>query len=349
MVRTLSHQEFHDKSPYGGERNWQYYKAMNIRLADYVETFDYQLADKIRDCSTYLEFKRNPNTGFLHLYRSYYCKNKLCYLCNWRRSLKSFHELKQVLNEADKEQPNCRFIFLTLTAKDSTANQLGNNIKKMNKAVSQLFRYSKVKKFLVGYVRSTEVTVTKGVDADDIMYHHHVHVIAMVNDYFKRGNYMKQDEWAELWQQALKTDYTPIINVKAIKANNKKHQTAVESASRELSKYVVKPASYLSDETDGFSSQEDADEHNINTIMCLSKQLHNLRRTSYGGLLRKIRSKMFGSDADDDSDLTHISDDDDRQFDANEAETVSAFWNDFSENYYLIKKGDNSNETILGN
>lgn len=336
----MTDQLLHDKSPYGGERHWDYYKQMNLQLADYADQFDYQLADKIRNCSTYLEFKRNPNTGYLHLYRSFYCKNKLCYLCNWRRSLKSFHELKKVLNKADEENPDCRFIFLTLTAKDSTGPALGQSIKKMNKAVSQLFRYSQVKKFLVGYVRSTEVTVTKGVQADDIKYHHHVHVIAMVNNYFKQGNYLKQAEWAKLWQQALKTNYTPVINVKAIRANNRKHQTAVESASRELSKYVVKPASYLADTDDGFESQADADEHNLNVIQCLSKQLNNIRRTSYGGLLRQIRADLFGKNKqdDDEDDLTHIDEDGSNDFNADEAQTVTAYWNDFTENYY-IKKG----------
>lgn len=328
----------HDKSPFGSERHWDYYKAMNLKLADYADTFDSSLADKVKDCSTYLEFKRNPNTGYLHLYRTFYCHNKLCYLCNWRRSLKNFHELKSVLNEADEEQPGCRFIFLTLTAKDSTASELAKNMKKMNHAVSKLFNYSKVKKFVVGYVRSTEVTVTKAVEADDIRYHHHVHVIAMVNNYFKKENYMNHDEWASLWQLALKTDYTPIINVKAIKANPKKHLTAIDSVSRELSKYVVKPASYLANIEDGFESQSDADTHNINVIKCLSKQLYNIRQTSYGGLLRKVRSKMFGAEKDDDADdLTHITDDD-SEFNADDAETVKAYWNDFNDNYYIINK-----------
>ncbi|CAI2668035.1 hypothetical protein AKUG0803_UNKNOWN200040 (plasmid) [Apilactobacillus kunkeei] len=328
------HEILHDKSPFGGERHWPYYKQMNIKLADYADAFNWKLAEKIRACSTYLEFKRNPNTGYLRLYRTYYCHNKLCYLCNWRRSLKNFHELKLVLNQTDKEQPGCRFIFLTLTAKDSTGSELKNNVKNMNHAVSKLFNYSKVKKFLVGYVRSTEITVTNGVKTDEIMYHHHVHVIAMVNNYFKKGNYMNHDEWTDLWKLALKTDYTPIINVKAIKANHKKHLTAIDSASRELSKYVVKPSSYLAESDDGFQSKSDADEHNINVIKCLSEQLYNVRQTSYGGLLRKVRSQMFGAEKDDE-DLTHISDGD-SEFNSDEAETVKAYWNDFNDNYYII-------------
>lgn len=334
----MTYKVLHDRSPYG-ERDWQYYKRMNLKLADYADQFDHQLANKIRDCSTYLEFKRNPNTGYLHLYRCFYCKDKLCFLCNWRRALKNFHELKKVLNTADEEKPGCRFIFLTLTAKDSTGADLRKNIKRMNKAVSQLLRYSKVKKFIVGFVRSTEVTVTNDVNSDEIMYHHHVHVIAMVNNYFSHDNYMKQDEWADLWQQALKTDYVPVINVKAIRANKKKNQTAIESVSHELSKYIVKPASYLANVDDGFESQEDADEHNINVIKCLSSQLYSIRRTSYGGLLRTIRAKFFGSSKkEDEDDLTHINEDDSGQFNADEAETVTAFWNDFSENYFINKR-----------
>lgn len=332
----MPHERFKDISPYGGERHWKYYKLMNLRLAEYADTFNWKLADKIRSCSTFIEFKRNPDTGFLHLYRCFYCKNKLCYLCNWRRSLKNFYQLKTVLKKADEEKPGCRFIFLTLTAKSSDGKSLSKNIKEMNKAVSQLLRYSKVKKFLVGYVRATEITVNNGVEVDEIKYHNHVHIIAMVNNYFSREHYMNQQEWTKLWKQALKLDYTPVINVKAIKANNKKHLTAIDSVSRELSKYVVKPASYLADKEDGFNSQEDANKHNINVIKCLSTQLHKLRRTSYGGLLRTIRAQVFGNaKLDDDSDLTHIQDKNNYQFNPDDAETIVAFWNDFTEDYFI--------------
>lgn len=338
-MMTMSDAVLRDKSPFGGERHWAYYKAMNLKLSDYLrQCREYKLSDKLKECSTYLEFKRNPNTGYLHLYRTYYCHNKLCYLCNWRKSLKEFHQLKNILAEANEQEPNCRFIFLTLTEKSATQHNLNQKIRELNHNVSKLLAYAKVKKFMVGYVRSTEVTVNDAVKADEIRYHHHVHAILMVKNYFSKGNYMKQEEWTELWKQAIKVDYTPIINVQAIKANKKKHLNAVESASRELSKYVVKPASYLADEDDGFDSQDDADEHNINVINCLLKQLKGLRRTSYGGLLRKVRSKLYGSSNDDeDDDLTHISDDDSRQFDSATAETVVAYWNQFKDDYYIKK------------
>lgn len=101
-----------------------------------------------------------------------------------------------------------------------------------------------------------------------------------------------------------------------------------------MSKYVVKPSSYLAESDDGFQSKSDADEHNINVIKCLSEQLYNVRQTSYGGLLRKVRSQMFGAEKDDE-DLTHISDGD-SEFNSDEAETVKAYWNDFNDNYYII-------------
>lgn len=330
-----------DLSPFGKERPWSYYKEMNLKLADYLRKCrEYKLSDKIKECSTYLEFKRNPNTGYLHLYRTFYCHNKLCYLCNWRKSLKEFHQLKNILTEANAEEPDCRFIFITLTEKSATSHNLNQKIQEMNHNVSKLFSYAKVKKFMVGYVRSTEVTVNDAVKADEVRYHHHVHAILMVKNYFRKGNYMKQDEWTELWKQAIKVDYTPVINVQAIKANKKKHLNAVESASRELSKYVVKPASYLADQEDGFDSQSDADEHNMNVILCLLSQLRGLRRTSFGGLLRQVRSRLYGSATSDDEneDLTHISEDDSPQFDPSTAETVMAYWNDFTENYYIHKK-----------
>lgn len=334
---TNKHQVFHDKSPYG-ERHWQFYKTQNIILADYVDMFDGKLAQKIRDCSTYLEFKRDSNTGYLRLFRCFYCKNKLCYLCSWRRSLRDFHQLKSVLNQADEEVPNCRFIFLTLTSKSSTKDNLRKNIRNMNRAVSKLFQYKKIRNSLIGYVRSSEVTVNKAVSPEDIRYHQHVHIIAMVKDYFKKGHYLKQDDWANYWQKAMQLDYKPIVNVKAIKEQPKKHLTAIEAASRELSKYVVKPSLYLATaEDEGYQSQDTADEHNISVIETLNNQLHGLRHISYGLLLRKVRTELFGKDKDieSDDDLNNISQKESSKSDKN-SDVVRVFWNEFNENYYKI-------------
>ena len=77
----------------------------------------------------------------------------------------------------------------------------------------------KVEKNLIGFMRTTEVTVNK----KDGSYNQHMHVLLCVsNDYFRsKDNYITQKEWLSLWQKALKVDYKPVANIKAIKPNKK--------------------------------------------------------------------------------------------------------------------------------
>ncbi|NFV89769.1 protein rep, partial [Staphylococcus aureus] len=91
--------------------------------------------------------------------------------------------------------------------------------KYMSKAFSKLVMYAKVKKNLIGFMRSTEVTVNK----NDGSYNQHMHVLLCVeNAYFrKKENYITQEEWINLWQKALQVDYKPVANIKAIKPNKK--------------------------------------------------------------------------------------------------------------------------------
>ncbi|WP_187337679.1 protein rep, partial [Lactiplantibacillus plantarum] len=75
-------------------------------------------------------------------------------------------------------------------------------------------------KNLLGYLRSTEITVNE----QDGSYNQHLHVLLFVkSSYFKNSNnYLAQAEWTGLWQRALKVDYEPVVHVQAVKANKRK-------------------------------------------------------------------------------------------------------------------------------
>ncbi|CYH45314.1 replication protein [Streptococcus pneumoniae] len=59
-----------DKNKRGKDRNWRGRKLLSLKLADIFK-----------------EFIRRED-GSLRLYQAYFCKNKLCPMCNWRRSMK---------------------------------------------------------------------------------------------------------------------------------------------------------------------------------------------------------------------------------------------------------------------
>ena len=50
-----------------------------------------------------------------------------------------------------------------------------------------------------------------------MMAHPHFHALLLVPSYFTI-NYIKQGDWVEMWAKALRADYLPSVNVKAVKA-----------------------------------------------------------------------------------------------------------------------------------
>ncbi|WP_460898733.1 protein rep, partial [Staphylococcus aureus] len=57
-------------------------------------------------------------TGERKLYRVWFCKSRLCPMCNWRRAMKHGIQSQKVVAEVIKQKPTVRWLFLTLTVKN---------------------------------------------------------------------------------------------------------------------------------------------------------------------------------------------------------------------------------------
>ncbi|MFP4967436.1 protein rep, partial [Staphylococcus pseudintermedius] len=152
----------------------------------------------------------------------------------------------------------------------------------------------------------------------------HMHVLLCVESaYFKkRGQYIKQDEWVDLWQKALQVNYRPVANIKAIKPNQKGDKD-IQAAIKETSKYSVKSSDFLTDD----------DERNQEIVNDLEKGLYRKRMLSYGGLLKQ-KHKILNLDDAEDGNLINTSDED-KTTEEEKAHSIIAIWNFEKQNYYL--------------
>ncbi|CAC6831426.1 Replication protein [Staphylococcus aureus] len=236
--------------------------------------------------------------------------------------MKNSYQAQKVIEEVIKEKPKARWLFLTLSTKNAIdGDTLEQSLKHLTRAFDRLSRYKKVKQNLVGFMRSTEVTVNK----NDGSYNQHMHVLLCVeNAYFrKKENYITQEEWVNLWQRALQVDYRPVANIKAIKPN-KKGDKDIESAIKETSKYSVKSSDFLTDD----------DEKNQEIVSDLEKGLYRKRMLSYGGLLKQ-KHKILNLDDAEDGNLINTSDEDKTTDEEEKAHSITAIWNFEKQNYYL--------------
>lgn len=310
-----------DRSKSGKVRPWRERKLENLQYGDYLQILHYKKAHRVKECGEVLRFVEDEN-GHKKLAQTWFCHSRLCPLCNWRRAMKQSNQLTQILEKAVKQRKTGRFLFLTLTVENTTGEQLKSELRQMGRAIRDLMRYKKPAKNLLGYVRSTEVTVNH--EADQPMYHHHMHVLLFVKSLYFKGsdNYISQSEWTGYWQRAMKLTYVPIVNVESVKPNVNRQKNSLLASAQETAKYQVKSKDILTNNQ----------EQDLQVIDDLEQALAGSRQISYGGLLKKIRKQLQLEDVEN-GDLINT-DSDDQKTDRVVREIV-AKWDYQRKNYFI--------------
>ncbi|MEY8735811.1 protein rep [Lactobacillus sp. AN1001] len=278
-----------DKNAIGKEKPWARKKRENVTYAEYLEILEIKKAYNVKKCAEVLSYQIDEN-GQLKLYQVWFCKSRLCPVCNWRRTVKGSKQLEIILNEAILRYSNARFLFLTLTTKNVFGKEnLRVELSNLAKGFHKLVQYKKVAKNLLGYVRSTEITV-----ADDGSYNQHMHVLLLVSPTFFKGqqNYIEQKEWVKFWKKAMKLDYDPVVFIEAVK--DKSGKGSLKSAALETAKYQTKSSDYL--------TKDDA--KNLKVIGDLEYALKGSRQISFGGVLKTIKQELQLDDIEK-GDLIH--------------------------------------------
>ena len=291
----------------GKDRDWAGRKKRTMLLlseiVDYARQIDQTVMtdsqyDSILHCGEYLEFLEDAQ-GNRKLAKSFFCRSKFCCTCNWRKSLKLGYQISKVIDKVQEDNKGCRWLFLTLTVHNCEGNKLGGIIKQMNNAFSLItsktrtyHKADKLKKNLLGYQRNLEITVNK----DDFTIHPHLHILLCVKStYFKsKDNYMTQEEFTNLWADAMNLDYTPMVDIRKTYGGKK--------GIAEVAKYPMKMTDLLQIKD---KSKEDA----ALIFIALANALRGKRLISWGGVMKKARAELkLESIESDNADLTNVGD-----------------------------------------
>ena len=250
--------------------------------------------------------------------------------------------MKEVSARLLQDFPSARYLFLTLTVKNCSGAELAQTIDKMNFGFKLLANAGKtnasakaVKANLLGYAKAMEIkydaekTITpemyaqrkkyyieRGLKAGSAnpnygMYHPHFHVLLMVKpSFFKGTGYVKQEQWAEIWQDCMKLDYTPQVDIRAIKPNKRATEesaadAAMTAAISETMKYPIKPDSLKLDAVESMSQQEQ--DELAAAVICLSHAMKGRRLVTFGGEILKARKALKQDDIEK-GDLVEVGD-----------------------------------------
>ena len=278
--------------------DWQGKKLRTIELAESYRRLGEEFKSKyfrVRDCGTFLEFKKYLNDNSMKLNQANFCKVRLCPMCSWRRSLKIYGQVSKIMNEVVKNE-DLEFIFLTLTTRNCEGKDLSDTIDNIFKAFNIMTKREKYKKAIKGYFRALEVTHNLNVMSDWFdTYHPHFHIILVVNkSYFSNTKiYISQREWTSLWKDVLNVDYIPIVDVRRFKDSNSK---GIEKSIAEAAKYSVKSDDYIIRED---ITNEIIETMTDDAVFILDKALAHRRLTAFGGILKEYHKKLNLDDMED--------------------------------------------------
>src|SRR5699024_11197579 len=191
----------------------------NVIQCELVDILKCIKDERVKDAEEILEYKQIRETGERKLYGVWFCKSRLCPMCNWRRAMKHGVQSQKVVAEVIKQKPTVRWLFLTLIVKNVyDGGELNKSWSDMAQGYIPMMQYKKINKKLVGFMRATEVTINN----KDNSYNQHMHVLVCVEPtYFKNTeNYVNQKQWIQFWKKAMKLDYDPNVKVQMIRPKN---------------------------------------------------------------------------------------------------------------------------------
>lgn len=251
-------------------------------------------ASRVRSCGSQLTFavEVNPVTGELtgekKLHDANFCRERLCPMCAWRRSLKIFHQVGAVMDKVQEMESALVPIFLTLTLRNCAPTELAGTLDAVFSGWYQLTKHRKVQRVIQGWFRALEVTYNK----QDDTFHPHIHAILLVGkSYFRKENtdYLPTTEWVRLWRQALKLDYDPVCDVRKVRGRKRK-------AVAEVAKYTVKDTDYI------YRDNPDLTDKLVKT---LGGALKNRRLYAFGGVMKEA-ARLLKADNVGEGDLIHV-------------------------------------------
>lgn len=263
---------------------WDVHRAESDQIANNYRGSEFQkYSERINDCSQLLAFGLVPDADQgayqMKLRTARFCRVRTCMVCSWRRSLMYKARAYKALPKVIEDYPTARYLFVTLTLKNCPIEELKESILHLNRSFSRL---TKLRHFpSIGFLKTVEVTRGKRGDA-----HPHLHILMMVQPSYFGANYVSKKEWCAWWKRAAKVDYTPIIDVKAIKA-----QHSPLGLLAEIVKYQTKPNDLI------FSDRR--------WFLEYTRQIHGTKAFALGGIFKdyfkeldkdETQDEMIGSD-----------------------------------------------------
>lgn len=234
---------------------------------------------RMNQCGYFWEMAADMTLQKERTLNTYNCKSPWCPRCRWLKARKDASRIDVLMRYIQQGQDK-RFIFLTLTAPNVTAEKLSEEITRYNKSFKKMMERKNIEKVVLGYIRKLEVTynaqefITRdmwygnkekhikphqnyfeklGLKIGDRnpnfnTYHPHFHILIAVNKSYISGSrdYIAQSEWLKLWQDVMQDKTITQVDVRKVKDLLEQGNEGEEAnkAVSEVAKYAAKDVDY---------------------------------------------------------------------------------------------------------
>ena len=211
-------------------------KRKNLQIAEWLrETNQTMRASRLQNCGEFIMWKYCKHCHHSEIINANYCKDRFCAICAPKKANRIRFQIMQAIEPYIKNN-GIEWLFLTVTVKSIEIGELRQTVNGILSASRKFFDRRPIERAVLGYVRSLEITYNQKTK----QYHPHIHILLAVDkkQYFQKGIYLSQEDYANIWQECAKIDYTPITDIR--KVYKKDGYSSIKSAVIETAKYPVK-------------------------------------------------------------------------------------------------------------
>lgn len=270
------------------------------------------------ECGTQLHFSKNWENGktVYHLTGANFCRQRVCPMCQFRKSEKTFAQFLQVVRALEAD---FRFLHLVLTIPNArTDEELTQGVKILYKGFSKLMVYKSIRKAFKGVLRCLEISYNYDTDT----FHPHLHCLVVVNrSYFNdTKSYISLDKYREMWTKSVKSALKSLQleggfadSPHLLQASVRAMKPGDYSGVAEVCKYCTKP----------LQLDPERSEQNRRFLLVLMTTLKGTRFLQKYGVIKETFAELFGESEEDETEAEQ----------PEAARTVFVEWDSLSQTY----------------
>lgn len=230
-----------------------------------IEAFPSRVRLRVLQCGSYVGLSPLPyNPELPHVVAGNYCRERLCAVCGWRRSVRWRAQMRPVIAELEQ---NYKLIKIELTIRNCQSEDLSKTIDILFEGWKKLRRMKAWRQFAVGgEIRALECSYNETENT----YHPHFHVCVAAKSDYSPGKlgYIGHSDLIEMWRLACGVDYNPSVRIQSAK-------NLIDTV-----KYALKP----------YSAKINDREKAVEVLQVLGTGLHGRRLITATGEIQRLRA-----------------------------------------------------------